>query len=51
MVGLRQAGDPLGGGGERDPVSGLAGSDAQVCLPVTGGPGNTAFSLLATKSR
>jgi hypothetical protein len=29
VVGLGQAGDPFGGGGEGDPVSGLAGSDGQ----------------------
>ena len=29
MVGVGEAGDPLGGGGERDAVPGLAGPDAQ----------------------
>jgi hypothetical protein len=29
VVGFGQAGDPFGGGGEGDPVSGLAGPDAQ----------------------
>src|SRR5262249_50419757 len=29
VVGVGQAGDPLGGGGEQDPVPGLAGADGQ----------------------
>ena len=29
VVGVGEAGDPLGGGGEGDPVPGLAGADAE----------------------
>ena len=29
MVGFGEPGDPFGGGGERDPMSGLAGPDGQ----------------------
>jgi hypothetical protein len=54
VVGLGEPGDPLGGGGEVDPVPGLAGADGQsgreVVLPVPGGPRNTTLSLAATKS-
>ena len=40
VVGLGQAGDPFGGGGEQHAVAGLAGAhgqpDGQVCLAGTG---------------
>jgi hypothetical protein len=29
IMGIGEAGDPLGGGGEQDPVPGLAGADGQ----------------------
>lgn len=55
LMGGGQAVDPLGGGGECDPVACLAGSDgefvATCVLPVPGGPRKTTFSLAAMKSR
>ena len=54
VMGFGQAGDPFGGGGEEDAVSGLAGPDrrpiARWVLPVPGGPRNTILSLAVTKS-
>jgi len=56
VVGLGEPGYPLGGGGERDPVPGLAGPDRQAGGQVRlacprPGPRNTALSLAVTKSR
>ena len=49
VVGVGEPVDPLGGGGEQDPVPGLAGADRQagreVGLPVPGGPRNTTLSF------
>ena len=56
VVGVGEAGDPFGGGGEQRPGArlGRRGSPrpmARWVLPVPGGPRKTTFSLAVTKSR
>jgi hypothetical protein len=53
VVGGREPVDPLGGGGEQDPVIGLAGADGQsggeVDLPSAGGRGRRTTSRASAR--
>jgi hypothetical protein len=55
VVGVGEVRDPVGGGGEQDPVPGLASpdrqADSEVSLAGAGRPRNTTFSFAVTKSR